>query len=203
AARVEPHTGVHFPATLSPTAHLLGLGARYMGGVVKVYAAGIYVHPTHARRALRAWRRFSAPELLRADPLWTVLCTHAAVPTVVRLVVARQVLGSHMQNGFERQLLHRVARAAKMGGACRPVECKAHAKRFCALFANVGTMKVGSDVRIALDDDLVTLTVDGRLLGEIRSKQLASSLLDMFLGPKAVVEGLRHDVANGLEHLLR
>ncbi|PXF47335.1 Fatty-acid-binding protein 1 [Gracilariopsis chorda] len=202
-SRVEHDTGVHFPTTISSAQQLVGVGARFMRGLVKVYAVGVYLDAVSARHSLRNWSGFDVDDILEAQPLWNALVEGAPALGVrtVRMVVVRQVVGSHMQHGFERQLIPRVLHIAKRGG-CRPADCKADAKRFCALFCLVGTMKVGSDVRIAVDADVVSLSVDGRVLGEVRSKQLAVAVMDMFLGDRSVVNGLRRDVAVGLHQWL-
>lgn len=202
-SRVEHDTGVHFPTKISSAQQLVGVGARFMRGLVKVYAVGVYLDAVSARHSLSKWSGFQVDDILHAQPLWSAIVEGAPELGVrtVRMVVVRQVVGSHMQHGFERQLIPRVSHIAKRGG-CRPADCKADAKRFCALFCLVGTMKVGSDVRIAVDADLVSLSVDGRVLGEVRSKQLAVAIMDMFLGDRSVVNGLRRDVAVGLHQWL-
>lgn len=202
-SRIELNTGVLFPMSLPSDQHLSGVGARFMGGLVKVYAVGIYLDQAAARSALADWIGFTADDIIASDPLWNTLCSvDAGISRTVRMVVVKEVNGKHMQNGFERALLGRVASFSKTG-RCRPKESKALAKRFCALFATVGTMKVGSDIRITVDGDLITLVIDGRFIGKLQNAQLSQALLDMFVGDKAVVHGLREEVAKGLELMLQ
>ena len=200
--RMESGTNVAFPVSLSNNEVLSGLGVRLMGGLVKVYAVGIYLDPKGVRTALADWHGFSVNEISSADPLWETLCSPAAKYTrTVRMVVVRQVEGHHMQHGFEKALLKRVATAAKRG-RCSPSKCKKDALEFCSLFTTVGTMKNGSEIEIKVQGDIVNLVIDGRLIGQIRNAQLSWAVLDMFLGSRGVVAGLRNDVAKGLRTLL-
>lgn len=173
-----------------------------MGGLVKVYAVGIYVDPTLAKSALADWHGFSATDIASAKPLWDAFCSPKAPFTrTVRLIVVRDVAGTHFQNGFERAVLPRVKQASA-GGNCRPAEVKRLAKKFCAFFAGVGKMKIGSEIRITVDGELVTLYVDGRTLGDVRCAQLAWAVLDMYVGDESVVPGLKDNVAIGLHEVL-
>lgn len=200
--KIENHTGVSFPVSLSSHEVLSGIGARFMRGLVKVYAVGVYFDPKGARSTLRDWQGFSTKEIITADPLWEALCSPSVgFSRTIRMVVVRNVSGNHMQNGFERALLGRVATAAKRG-RCSPSKCKKDAKAFCSLFTAVGMMKIGSEIRILVEKDLVKLVVDGRLIGQVRNAQLTWAVLDMFLGSAGVVDGLRDEVAKGLETLL-
>ena len=200
-ARKEENTGVVFPADLAAHEQLCGLAARFMGGLVKVYAVGVYMDAGSAREHLTSWKGYSAKELQTAQPFWDVVCGRSSLHRVLRLVVVRDVGGNHMQQGFERALYPRVASKAKEGRV-RPSEAKAKAKEFCKMFNMVGTMKIGSDIRISVDHDAVRLVVDERELGVVHSDVLAWALMDMFIGEKGVVKGLREDVADGFERIL-
>lgn len=201
-ARKEESTGVIFPADLAAHEQLCGLAARFMGGLVKVYAVGVYIDTGSAREKLTSWKGYSAKELQTAQPFWDVVCGRSSLHRVLRLVVVRDVGGKHMQQGFERALYPRVTSKAKEGNV-RPSEAKAKAKEFCKMFNLVGTMKIGSDIRISVDHDAVRLVVDERELGVVHSDTLAWALMDMFVGEKGVVNGLREDVAEGLERILK
>lgn len=201
-SRSEPQTGVQFPLALSHTENLHGTGVRLMGGLVRVYAIGFYVDAHAARGALADWEGFSRKDLLASDPFWDAICdAQAPFQRTFRMVVVREVGGKHMKDGFDRGIKPRVAAAIKKG-KCKPAECRKSVSRFSDLFISLGTMKVGSEVRITLENGSVSLTVDGRWLGVVKNAQLAWAMADMFLGQKAVAPTLRQSSAEALEALL-
>lgn len=174
-----------------------------MGGLVRVYAIGLYVDQEAARLALSDWTGFSESDILSSDALWDAVCDpNASFRRTFRMVVVREVGSKHMRDGFDRGLAPRVIAASKKG-KCKPAECKRALKQFSDLFMSVGTMKVGSDARITVDNASVSLTIDGRWLGEVKNPQLAWAMADMFLGEKAVAPTLRKSSAKGLEKLLK
>lgn len=202
-SRTEPQTGVEFPLLLSATESLHGTGVRLMGGLVRVYAVGFYVDPQAARAALADWVGFSQADILSSDALWDTVCdANASFRRTFRMVVVREVGGKHMKDGFDRGIRPRVAAAAKKG-RCKPAECKKAVHQFSNLFMSVGTMKVGSEIKIAVDNGNVSLTVDDRWLGEVKNPQLAWAMVDLFLGGRPVTPTLRQSSAEALEALLR
>lgn len=199
----EKSTGVRFPLSLDDAGTLHGTGVRLMGGLVQVYALGLYVDRSAARAALADWMGFSRADILSSDALWNAVCdAQAPFRRTFRFVVVREVGGKHMRNGFDRGLTPRVAKAAKKG-KCKPAECKKATKKFADMFLGVGTMKVGSEVRVVLEGGKVSLTIDGRTLGEVDNPQLAWAMADMFLGENAVAPTLRVSTAEAFEELLK
>lgn len=199
----EKSTGVQFPLSLDDAGTLHGTGVRLMGGLVRVYALGLYFDRSAARTALSDWKGFSCEEILSSDALWHAVCDADATFTrTLRFVVVREVGGKHMRTGFERGLAPRVAKAVKKG-KCKPAECKKATKKFADMFLSVGTMKVGSEVRVVLDGTKVCLSIDGRWMGEVANPQLAWAMADMFLGEKAVAPTLRTSTAEAFEELLK
>lgn len=201
--KTENATGVQFPITFNDAGTLHGTGVRLMGGLVRVYALGLYADRSALRDALSNWKGFSREEILSSDALWDSVCdVKASFTRTFRFVVVREVGGKHMRTGFERGLAPRVAKAVKKG-RCKPSECKRATKKFADMFLGVGTMKVGSEAVVVLDGDKVSLTIDGRLMGEVRNPQLSWAMADMFLGGNAVAPTLRVSAAETLEELLR
>lgn len=199
----EKSTGVQFPLSLDDAGTLHGTGVRLMGGIVRVYALGLYLDRSAARAALADWMGFSRGDILSSDALWDAVCdAQAPFRRTFRFVVVREVGGKHMRNGFDRGLTPRVAKAAKKG-KCKPAECKKATKMFADMFLSVGTMKVGSEVRVVLEGGKVSLTIDERCLGEVENPQLVWAMADMFLGENAVAPTLRLSTAEAFEELLR
>lgn len=201
--KTESATGVQFPISFSNAGTLHGTGVRLMGGLVRVYALGLYADRSALRDALSNWKGFTREEILSSDALWDSVCdARAPFTRTFRFVVVREVGGKHMRTGFERGLAPRVAKAIK-NGRCKPSECKKATKKFAEMFLGVGTMKIGSEAVVVLDGDKVSLTIDGRWMGEVRNSQLSWAMADMFLGDNAVAPTLRSSTADALEELLR
>lgn len=186
ASTVEAETGVTFAGWRNGQA-LAGTGCRLMGGIVRVYAVGVYVSPIALRASLRAHKGRQAAELLTDAKFWSDVCTRTEA--VVRLVVAREVTGAHMATGFERGLTKATKRSASH-------------KRFAALFKKLGVMKVGSEVIIRCEKGIVELLVDGRHVGSVDDNALAPDILAMYLGERAVTPSLKADAARGFADLL-
>lgn len=197
----ETATGVPFPLSANGL-RLQGKGVRYMGGVVKVYALGFYADPTYLRTKLKDWIGFSKKELLSAPAVWDRLCEgETNQRRMFRFVVVREVNGKHMQKGFDRGLMPRAKERSKRG-RCKPKDVRTAVKLFAGMFVRVGTMKVGSEIRIELDGDKVMVWIDDRWMGEVRDAVLAWALNDMYLGVGSVTQTLREEVAGQLEQVL-
>lgn len=202
SSKEERQSGVSFPTSLSPSEHLIGASCRLMQQLVKVYAVALYVDTDTTTAALQKWQRFSSEDMCNAEPLWQKLCDGTLTKTF-RIVVVRQVSGSHMGGGFERALLPRATkRSAEIGGRT-PSEVRADVKEFCKAFARVGNMKQGSTVSIRIRDNRVELIVDERVLSIISDPCLSWAIADMYLGEKSVVRTFRAEVADELVNLLQ
>ena len=111
----EEMTGCTFPRHLSGTERLVSAGARLMTPLkIRVYAVGVYFNPIEGKMVLDRWKGLSKDELLKRDDLWQVMCSvDSEFDRTIRVVVVREVDGSHMQNGFSRGLNPRVQQARK------------------------------------------------------------------------------------------
>lgn len=200
---IESATGVSFPVALSPTEQLAGTGVRLMGGIVQVYALGMYVDPKCLRKLFSSYAETSAEQLMEEKEFWDTLCSaNAPLERTLRMVVVREVAGKHMQHGFERGLLPRIRRASNKSSISL-AKGKAALKDFTKIFVDVGTMKVGSDVRIALrDGKRLDIEIDGRAVGSVKNEALTWALLDMFLGDKPVAPTLKSAVSSGVSRVL-
>lgn len=197
----ERESGVIFPSRLSPRERLIGASCRLMRQLVKVYAIGLYVDEKDVVAALQKWKRFSSADICGTDPVWEKLCEGSMAKTF-RIVVVRQVAGSHMGSGFEHALLPRArAHVARIGGRT-PREVRDTVKDFCKAFSQVGTMKLGSIVNIRIQDDRVELVIDERVLRVVTDPCLAWALADMYLGDRSVVSAFRMEISKGLTKLL-
>lgn len=186
----EEKTGAKFPRRTAGhdgrDLKLMGTCARLMRGLVHVYAVGIYLRDD---MDLSAWRGMRADEIARNGSFWRAVCGEDGRECVatVRLVVARQVEGRHMANGFVRALKSRVEK----GGMKR-------VRDLCLGFERVGVMKVGCEARFVVGGGCVRVVVEGRETACVRDEELCRAVLDVFLGERGVVLGLREQVAQGI-----
>lgn len=187
---VEPETGVPFAGRLG-SRDLLGAGPRLMGGIVRVYALGVYAPASCARAALARHIGVSADALLADRGFWDAVCTRVEEVTL-RLVVVREVGARHMQTGVERGL----KKCRAEGTSMRRV------KEFAKMFARLGTMKVGSEVLVRCEGDVLSLVVDGREVGSMEDRGVRESLMRMFLGEQSVTPDAKKSVAEGLARIL-
>lgn len=186
---VEPETGVPFTNRLG-SRELLGTGPRLMGGIVRVYAIGVYASPASLRSALASHIGQSAEGLLSDASFWNAVTR--LEDATLRLVVVREVGARHMQTGVERGL----KKCRSKGTSMKRV------KEFAKLFAKLGTMKVGSEVLVRCEGDVVSLVVDGREVGSVDDRGVKESLMRMFLGEQTVTPVAKKSVAEGLARVL-
>lgn len=198
----EEHTGVQFPLSLADGVRLHGTGARYMGGIVRVYALGFYADEDSLKKVLGDWSGFGRDDILHSELLWDKLCESSDLKRTIRMVVVREVGGVHMQKGFERGLMGRVVKRSRRG-KCKPAESKRAVGLFASLFGGVGVMKVGSEVVMEVGGGGIAVWIDGRWMGEVRNEILEWAVGDLFLGEKGVAPSLRESVAEGLEQVLK
>lgn len=155
-----------------------------MGGIVQVYSVGVYVRSDGIDGIRSPEGPLEAPD---GEKFWDDVFANQHL--LLRLVVVRQVNGTHMASGFERGL-------SKVVSAKRPTTAM---KRFGALFKKLGNMKVGSEMLITCDpaSGTVHLVVDGREIGTVHDPTLTNALPLMYLGEKSVTPGLRANTAQG------
>lgn len=203
----EPISGITFPTTIitstSPTPlNLIGVSCRLMRQLVQVYAVALYMEPTKTS-LFKPFSKFTVQDMINTgDKIWDTITCPDKITKTFRIVVVRQVAGSHMGTGFQRALLPRAIEYSSKHGGHTPAQVKEYVKEFCKSFNKVGNMKVGSVADVVIDvDGTVKLVVDGRCVCVVKDFALAWALGDMYLGNDSVVPNFREKVANCLVDL--
>lgn len=199
----EEMTGCTFPRDLSGTERLVSAGARLMTPLkIRVYAVGVYMDPVAGKLALKKWDGLQTDELLKEEQIWKVMCAiDSQFDRTIRMVVVREVDGSHMQNGFSRGLSPRVQKARKeqglQGGS-------AALKALNKFFLKKKLLKEGCEILFRWSGSgTLDVYMDSKFYGRIESPALCWSIWDMFLGSKTVTPHLKSQVAAGIPKFLQ
>eukprot|EP00741_Cyanophora_paradoxa_P019406 tig00021127_g18734.t1 len=187
----EPLTGLKYPHLISvpetPKKHVfVGCGCRLMTPLkVKAYTIGLYADEAGLKKAVKEGK--GAAEALGTE----------AYEKTVRLVMARDVDGTHLAKGFDRSMLKRIRTAAKEGKEGG----KEALRKFNNLFRG-RNLPSGTEVTLSwLAGGRMVTAIGGQHVGTIESEALCWAIFDMYCGPKAVSNEAREGIAAGLAAL--
>ncbi|KAF8024383.1 hypothetical protein BT93_F1539 [Corymbia citriodora subsp. variegata] len=201
----EPATGVKFQTSLalpgcSTSLSLVGTGYRekvfaIIG--VKVYAAGLYVHPSISSK-LDAWKGKSAADILENRSLFNSIF-QAPLEKSLQIVLVRDVDGKTFWDALDDAISPRIK-------SLTPIDQSA-LSTFRSIFQG-RPLKKGTSIFLTwLDSSKMQVSVssDGvpsRTDATIESENVTFALFDVFLGDASVSASLKASVANGLAAIL-
>ena len=202
---VEPKSKVEFPVKLpvkgSDQPHyLLGAGVRtktIFG--VKVYAVGLYVEPSAARKALQVYRNAQAKNLEK-NPKVAESLLQGDFGKTLRLVMTRDVDAEDMREAFEDSLEPRLRKIAA------GVENKERGKQALAKFKGQfeSELKEGTDLIFTWQPDgKLHSVINGEYKGAIESRELALALFDIYLGADPISKQAKKNFARGVAEMHR
>ena len=177
---MEPETGHMYPSFIrehgSATAlqHLMGAGCRSKRLVGKLYSVGLYVNVAEA-----ASLGVQAPgDLMGAE----------CGATLGIFIESKLITAARFLDSFDERLKG-------------PMKAAGELATYEQLRAGLSSMPFapGLDILLCLSKDgRVTAQTGGRVAGEVTSKKLAASLLDIYLGADPVSPGAKAAIARGL-----
>lgn len=165
----EPRTGVQFPEYGSNGLKLAGCGVRLKFGVVPIYAVGLY-----------------SPDGLRIKE--NVLQELRDVETELRITLVRKLDAITFIKAIEHQLATRVVDSAQLDAFVDMC--------VVALPANMPS-NTTTTIRLCRSGQVI-LTAAGKVPASILSPQVATALLDVYVGPDAVAPTARSAILNSL-----
>ncbi|KAF8024382.1 hypothetical protein BT93_F1539 [Corymbia citriodora subsp. variegata] len=164
---------------------------------VKVYAAGLYVHPSISSK-LDAWKGKSAADILENRSLFNSIF-QAPLEKSLQIVLVRDVDGKTFWDALDDAISPRIK-------SLTPIDQSA-LSTFRSIFQG-RPLKKGTSIFLTwLDSSKMQVSVssDGvpsRTDATIESENVTFALFDVFLGDASVSASLKASVANGLAAIL-
>ena len=202
---IEPHSGVPFPALLTPPGGstpqwLAGAGIQqYSLFRVNVYAFGLYVDRAGARAALADYAGRPAARLVEDDGFYRRLL-ELRFAMSLRLVLARDLAGSDIARAFAESLRPRLERRQ---GASAATADGTPLQRIRGYFA-MDRLGKGTEILFCYHPaERLAVVVAGTEHEPIRSRLLCEVLFDLYLGAEPLSPRGRRSVIAEFPALLR
>ena len=195
---VEPHSGIRFPARLTPPGaaaaqSLAGAGIQQFSLFrINVYAFGLYVDRAAARATLADYAGRPASRLAEDDGFYRRLL-ELRFAASLRLVLAREVAGADVGRAFDEALRPRLDRWRDAAGTRAE---GAPLRRLRGYFA-LDRLRKGTEILLCYHPpERLAVVVERTEHEPIRSRPLCEVLFDMYLGTAPVsAQGRRSVIA--------
>lgn len=184
---LEPVTGLTFKGEFcsrsnqSACPSFAGRGARLknVAGIkVKVYAAGVFVDETAAKKKFRANSHLPAIETFALSN---------DIEKTIQLIFARGVKGASVLAALDERLKPKLEGTPELTA-------------FRELFDGLKVEK-GNQISFTADYGVLTTRANNKSLGAINSKVLCDALFDIYLGKEPVINELKQEVGASLSKL--
>ena len=201
---IEPHSGIPFPATLTPPG---GSAAQWIAGAgiqqysvfrINVYAFGLYVDRDGARAALADYAGWPAARLAEDAAFYRRLLKLEFAMSL-RLVLARDVPGADIARAFDEALRPRLER--RQGAAGTAVDPAALPR----LRGHLTVDRLGKGAEILFccrPPELLAVVVAGTEHEPLHSRPLCEVLFGLYLGAEPLSPRGRRSVIAGFPALL-
>ena len=172
----EPWTKAQFLEKSASGLPLLGVGLRSKYGLVSVYAYAVYVEDApEVHEEISAAAELSAAERLKEERLWSRIIESSARKEIV-LEMQRTITGEDFKTAFQDSLGSRVS--SKQG--------KKALEEFAGAFTGV-SLDSGARLEFQVEKGAILRTMlDGRVLSVVDNIELATALMDVYLGKQPV-----------------
>ena len=201
---IEAHSGIRFPALLTPPGDsapqwLAGAGIQQVSLFrINVYAFGLYVDRAAARATLADYAGRPAPRLAEDEGFYRLLLALQFAMSL-RLVLAREVAGADIGRAFDEALRPRIDR---WQGAAGTAAARTPLRRLRGYFA-MDRLEKGTEILFCYRPREQLAVVVARTEHEpIHSKTLCQVLFDLYLGTGPVSVQGRRSVIAGFPALL-
>eukprot|EP00899_Mesostigma_viride_P028686 jgi/Mesvir1/9001/Mv25970-RA.2 len=209
ASELEKATGLSFPRYLqcnngtdSGRQVLAGTGVRDFSIIgikkINIYAFGVYVSPDHLATRLGSKYAHIPPEKLRHDEgFFSEIVRRQDINMTVRLVVVfRRLKMSDVRAAFEKSLRNRLAR---LGSNADGESLRA----FMAYFAKDEGVEYGTTITFRREGGQLTTEVDGQSYGSIVCSNLASAMMDLYVGHQPVAQKAKQQIGERMSRLMQ
>ncbi|XP_020580053.1 fatty-acid-binding protein 1 [Phalaenopsis equestris] len=201
ATVVEPKTGVIFPSVVDGARRLLGIGLRKKNvfGLknIDVYAFGVYAEVDDVKKLRKKYGVLSDSEFRGSKEFFSdVLDQDIRMTVKLQIVYGRLTIGS-VRSAFEESVGNRLKKFSSSGN-------KDLLNRFTSLFRDEYKLPRGSVIDLSREQGYVLRTrIDGKEVGDIQSKLLCQSILDLYIGDDPFDKKAKEDFEVGLISLLQ
>ena len=204
APLIEPHTGIHFPAALTPPGDtapqwLAGAGVQQATLFrINVYAFGLYVDREAARAELADYAGRTAARLAEDGKFYRHLLEQEFAMSL-RLVLARDLAGADIARAFDEELRPRMQRRQDTADATAD---STPLRRIRGYFA-MDRLRKGAEILFCYrPPERLAVVVAGTAHEPLHSRALCEVLFDLYLGADALSEQGRRSVIAGFPALL-
>jgi len=169
---------------------LVGVGAEkksFLFLSFNVFSLGLYVKPEHGRPRLERWLD-SRPKRVVDDPALYRAINDNAIDKSMRMVVARDVTGDDLRDGFSDALEPRLQRRADEQAGLEALS------RYMSYFEDRKLPKGSIMLFTCHSGGTLETNIDGEVQPSIRSPSLCWALVDTFLGDDPMNDDLKRDL---------
>ncbi|GAA0164855.1 hypothetical protein LIER_20398 [Lithospermum erythrorhizon] len=198
----EERTGACFPSVLNDTQRLLGVGVRKKAVLglknIDVYAFGVYAGEAEVKRHLgEKYGNLSVEELKdRKELLDDIFDNDISMTVRLQIVYGRLSIRS-VRSAFEESV---GSRLKELGGS----DNKELLQRFISQFKDEYKIPKGSVIDLTKEPGhIIRTTIDGQEIGNIQSKLLCRSVLDLYIGNQPFDQKAKDDFESNLASLLQ
>ena len=194
---IEPHSGISFPASLSPPGGgteqwLTGAGIREL----TVFIVGLYVDRQAARATLAGYASRPAESPMEDAAFYRRLLDLQFAMSL-RLVLARDIAGADIGKAFDEALRPRLAQQGAAAGQA------GHALQQFRGYFEVGQLATGTEIIFSCSPEGRPVTaLAGTPHRSLDSRPLCEALFDVYLGTKPISESGRRAVIAGFPEVL-
>eukprot|EP00276_Gloeochaete_wittrockiana_P017246 CAMPEP_0184344650 /NCGR_PEP_ID=MMETSP1089-20130417/13134_1 /TAXON_ID=38269 ORGANISM="Gloeochaete wittrockiana, Strain SAG46.84" /NCGR_SAMPLE_ID=MMETSP1089 /ASSEMBLY_ACC=CAM_ASM_000445 /LENGTH=229 /DNA_ID=CAMNT_0026674583 /DNA_START=51 /DNA_END=736 /DNA_ORIENTATION=- len=163
----------------------VGIRKRWM---VSVYSFGMYFDAKTAKPEIERWNTYDIDELSTNLSFYNALIG-SKFDKAVKLVLARTIKGSDLQEAFEESLKPRIVHYVKEYSHGHNQESKRRMQSettdALGLFRDqfdVGSLVKGTEITIRTTGHVLTTYINGEPLRSVESRCLCAAFLDIYLG---------------------
>ncbi|URE32281.1 Chalcone-flavanone isomerase [Musa troglodytarum] len=192
---VEPRTGAAFPTVLDGGQRLTGIGLRKTSVLglknIDVYAFGVYADDSDMKGLREKYGTFSFSELKENKEFISDVLDQDLRMTVRLQIVYNRLSIASVRNAFAKTVGSRIQ---KFSGS----DNRELLQRFTSLFKDEYKLPRGSVIDLSREQGYVLqIKIGGKEVGEIQSKLLCKSVLDLYFGEDPFDKRAKEDIQSG------
>ncbi|KAF3332992.1 fatty-acid-binding protein 1 isoform X2 [Carex littledalei] len=201
---VERKTGEVFPEEVDGGRRLLGVGVRRANVLglksIDVYAFGVYADDCDTKKLNEKYGATSLSELKDKKELIA-----DALESDIRMTVRLQIVYGRLsirsvRNAFAKSVGTRLQKFS----ASEPSDTDQLLQKFVSLFKDEQKLPKGSVIELSREEGYVLRTrIDGSEVGQIQSKLLCKSILDLYLGEDPLDKSAKEEIQLNLASRLK
>ncbi|CAL9134239.1 unnamed protein product, partial [Musa textilis] len=189
---VEPRTGAAFPTVLDGGQRLTGIGLRKTSVLglknIDVYAFGVYADDSDMKGLREKYGTFSFSELKENKEFISDVLDQDLRMTVRLQIVYNRLSIASVRNAFAKTVGSRIQ---KFSGS----DNRELLQRFTSLFKDEYKLPRGSVIDLSREQGYVLqIKIGGKEVGEIQSKLLCKSVLDLYFGEDPFDKRAKEDI---------